>query len=81
MHYLGIAGNPRRYSDFTNFDFLGKLLPVHKFMTHAAYCHRRRPDPLLHQPVLEHEIRQEGAHESVERDHAGMDRAVAAAVR
>jgi cytochrome c oxidase subunit 1 len=37
MHYLGIAGNPRRYSDFTNFDFLGKLLPVHFFMTQAAY--------------------------------------------
>jgi cytochrome c oxidase subunit 1 len=37
MHFLGIAGNPRRYADFTNFDFLGKLLPVHTFMTHAAY--------------------------------------------
>jgi cytochrome c oxidase subunit 1 len=36
MHYLGIAGNPRRYSDFTNFDFLGKLMPVHTFMTYAA---------------------------------------------
>jgi len=36
MHFLGIAGNPRRYADFTNFDFLGKLLPVHTFMTHAA---------------------------------------------
>jgi len=36
MHFLGIAVNPRRYADFTNFDFLGKLLPVHTFMTHAA---------------------------------------------
>ncbi|HUO30905.1 MAG TPA: cbb3-type cytochrome c oxidase subunit I [Bryobacteraceae bacterium] len=37
MHLLGIAGNPRRYADFTNFDFLGKLIPIHTFMTHAAY--------------------------------------------
>ena len=37
MHYLGMAGNPRRYSDFTNVDYLGKLMPVHQFMTYAAY--------------------------------------------
>ena len=37
MHFLGMAGNPRRYADFTNFEFLGKLMPVHVFVSHAAY--------------------------------------------
>ena len=37
MHFLGIAGNPRRYADFTNYDFMNPLMPIHKFMTHAAY--------------------------------------------
>src|ERR1700704_6232535 len=36
MHFLGIAGNPRRYADFTNFEFMTKLMPVHTFMTWAA---------------------------------------------
>jgi cytochrome c oxidase subunit I len=37
MHFLGISGNPRRYADFTNYDFMNALMPIHKFMTHAAY--------------------------------------------
>ena len=37
MHWLGIAGNPRRYADFTNFDYLAKLMPIHIFMTWAAF--------------------------------------------
>jgi cytochrome c oxidase subunit 1 len=37
MHFVGVAGNPRRYADFTNFEFMGQLMPVHTFMTHAAY--------------------------------------------
>ena len=37
MHLAGIAGNPRRYSDFTNFTFLSPLLPLHEFMTWAAF--------------------------------------------
>jgi cytochrome c oxidase subunit 1 len=36
MHVAGIAGNPRRYADFTNFEFLSPLLPLHQFMTWAA---------------------------------------------
>jgi cytochrome c oxidase subunit 1 len=36
MHFLGIAGNPRRYADFKEFEFLGHLMPVHTFITHAA---------------------------------------------
>jgi cytochrome c oxidase subunit I len=37
MHVVGIAGNPRRYADFTNFEFLTPLLPLHQFMTWAAF--------------------------------------------
>jgi cytochrome c oxidase subunit 1 len=37
MHVAGIAGNPRRYPDFTNFEFLAPLLTMHQFMTWAAF--------------------------------------------
>src|SRR5262245_41842483 len=37
MHLLGVAGNPRRYADFTAFEFLSPLLPLHRFMTIAAF--------------------------------------------
>src|SRR4051812_24958001 len=33
--YLGLAGNVRRYSSFTD-DFLLPLMPVHRFITYAA---------------------------------------------
>src|SRR5258708_3633995 len=35
FHYLGIAGNVRRYQAFT-LDYLTPLIPVHKFITVAA---------------------------------------------
>src|SRR6202167_3444764 len=35
MHYLGLAGNVRRYSAFVD-DYLIPLIPVHKFITIAA---------------------------------------------
>ena len=37
MHVAGIAGNPRRYADFTNFEFLRPLFQIHQFMTAAAF--------------------------------------------
>jgi len=37
MHFVGIVGNPRRYADFTSVEFLGRLIPLHVFMTHASY--------------------------------------------
>ncbi len=36
MHFVGIAGNPRRYPDFKDLEFMQQLMPVHTFMTHAA---------------------------------------------
>jgi len=35
MHYLGLAGNVRRYAQFTD-DYLAPLVPVHQFITIAA---------------------------------------------
>src|SRR6202035_4832168 len=35
FHYLGMAGNVRRYSTFVD-DFLQPLIPVHRFITIAA---------------------------------------------
>jgi cytochrome c oxidase subunit 1 len=36
MHVLGIVGNPRRYADFREFEFMKDSMPIHTFMTHAA---------------------------------------------
>jgi cytochrome c oxidase subunit 1 len=36
MHYLGIAGGTRRYSQYTEVAYLTKLMPIHQFMTYAA---------------------------------------------
>jgi cytochrome c oxidase subunit I len=36
MHYLGMAGQPRRYSQFTELAYLQHLIPLNKFMTYAA---------------------------------------------
>jgi len=36
MHYLGLAGQPRRYSQFTEVAYLHNLIPLNTFITYAA---------------------------------------------
>jgi len=37
MHYLGLAGQPRRYSQFTEVAYLHHLIPLNTFITYAAF--------------------------------------------
>src|SRR5713226_8725253 len=37
MHYLGMAGQPRRYSQFTEVAYLHNLIPLNTFITYAAF--------------------------------------------
>jgi cytochrome c oxidase subunit I len=37
MHFLGMVGNPRRYAEFTSVEFLAGVMPVHNFISYAAY--------------------------------------------
>ena len=37
MHYLGMAGQTRRYSQFTEVAYQTKLVPLQTFMTYAAF--------------------------------------------
>jgi len=37
MHYLGMAGHPRRYSQLTELQYLKGLIPLQTFMTYAAF--------------------------------------------
>jgi len=38
MHYLGLAGTPRRYADFKDVEFMAGLMSIQGFMTIAAFC-------------------------------------------
>ena len=37
MHYLGMAGQTRRYSQFTEVAYQTKLIPLQRFITYAAF--------------------------------------------
>ncbi len=38
MHFVGFAGSPRRYADFTTFEFLAPLMTLQKGITHSAFA-------------------------------------------
>ena len=37
MHFLGVAGGLRRYAQFTEFNFLKPMQPLHIFISIAAF--------------------------------------------
>ena len=37
LHFAGFVGNPRRYADFKEYEFLKSVMPLHIGVTHAAY--------------------------------------------
>jgi cytochrome c oxidase subunit 1 len=38
MHFAGFAGSPRRFADFTNFEFLQPTMPLQRWITLAAFA-------------------------------------------
>jgi len=37
MHFIGIVGEPRRYAEFSALDYAAALVPLHRFITIAAF--------------------------------------------
>ena len=81
MHYLGMAAQPRRYSQFTELAYLQHLIPLNTFITYAAIVTICRAVHLCDQSVLEHVQGAEGERQSLGSDHAGMDYGHAASAR
>jgi cytochrome c oxidase subunit 1 len=38
MHFIGIVGEPRRYAEFSALDYAAALVPLHRFITIAAFA-------------------------------------------
>ena len=73
MHYLGMAGQPRRYSQFTEVAYLHHLMPLNTIHHLCGDRHHRGAVHLCDQSVLEHVQRTEGERQSVGSDDAGVD--------
>ena len=80
MHWLGLAGNVRRYSSFPS-DYMHGSLPLHRFITFSALFLGARPAHFPGESDLEQVPRSDCACEPVGGDDAGVDHNLSAAVR
>ena len=78
FHYLGIAGNVRRYQAFTD-DYLHPLIPVHKFITVAALFTGAAQLVFLYNLIHSRFWGEPAPRQSVGRHVAGMEHGHAAA--
>ena len=60
MHTMGMVGMPRRFAQFTEYEFLASLHPLVVFVSIAAIVTVLVADPVLLQSGLEHLQGQEG---------------------
>ena len=81
MHYLGMAGQPRRYSQMTELAYLHDLIPLQKFMTYAAFFTIAVPAHFPVQSLLEHVQGAEGQRQSVGSDNSRVDNCDSASAR
>ena len=73
MHYLGLMGVPRRYSELGDMALHAAVGPqLNAFITHHGADRRLRADGVPVQPDLEHPPRPRGRRQSVAGDHARM---------
>ena len=72
MHYLGLAGHPRRYSQLTELAYLHDLIPLQKFMI-RRFLYDRSATRVPIQSLLEHVQGAEGQRQSVGSDNSRVD--------
>ena len=81
MHILGMAGHMRRIYNPQQYDFLKPMQPINEFISISAFVLGAAQFLFLAQLLLQLFQGREGDRESVARQHARVDDAVAAAAR